>query len=222
MSTTVVDEEFRRRLHLIMQQFGSVADLARAVGVSDNAIYKWVSGRGQPSMISLVNLAKAAGVSVEWLATGRGVPAKSTADAYTEVEPSEFVSMPRHVVRSITGRAMIQSPQIIDYLNFRADWLQRTLAADPRHLALVEAIGDSMSPTVEEGDLALVDLREARFKYDGLYIIRTGSDLSIKRIQRRTGGSLLIRSDNPAYESQVVSPDQIVLFGRVMWVGGRL
>ena len=58
MSTTLVDEEFRRRLRLIMQQFGSVADLARAVGVSDNAIYKWVSGRGQPSMMSLVNLSK--------------------------------------------------------------------------------------------------------------------------------------------------------------------
>jgi len=28
MSTTVVDQEFRRRLRLIMQQFGSVADLA--------------------------------------------------------------------------------------------------------------------------------------------------------------------------------------------------
>ena len=73
MSTTVgaTEEEFRRRLRLIMQQFGSVADLARAVGVSDNAIYKWVSGRGQPSMISLVNLARAARVSIEWLATGQ-------------------------------------------------------------------------------------------------------------------------------------------------------
>ena len=34
MSTTIVDEEFGTRLRLIMQQFGSVADLARAVGVS--------------------------------------------------------------------------------------------------------------------------------------------------------------------------------------------
>src|SRR5579862_6560301 len=72
MTSTSVETEFRRRLRLIMQQFGSVADLAKAVGVSDNAIYKWVSGRGQPSMMSLVNLSKAAGVSVEWLATGRG------------------------------------------------------------------------------------------------------------------------------------------------------
>jgi len=65
-----VDEAFRRRLRLIMQQFASVADLARAIGVSDNAIYKWVSGRGQPGVASVVQLARAANVSVEWLATG--------------------------------------------------------------------------------------------------------------------------------------------------------
>ena len=86
MSTTVVDEEFGTRLRLIMQQFGSVADLARAVGVSDNAIYKWVTGRGNPGMLSLVNLAKAAGVSVEWLATGRGQPLKARPE--TRIEPS--------------------------------------------------------------------------------------------------------------------------------------
>src|SRR5271168_605101 len=113
MSTTVVDEEFRRRLRLIMQQFGSVADLARAVGVSDNAIYKWVSGRGQPGMMSLVNLAKAAGVSVEWLATGRGVPAKVHNDPRAE---SGFLAMPHQVIRIPNSRSTLQSQQLVDYI----------------------------------------------------------------------------------------------------------
>ena len=52
--SSIDDDAFKRRLRLIMQQFGSVADLARAVGVSDNAIYKWISGRGQPGVASLV------------------------------------------------------------------------------------------------------------------------------------------------------------------------
>src|SRR5579864_6603931 len=100
MSTTVVDQEFHRRLRLIMQQFGSVADLARAVGVSDNAIYKWVSGRGQPGMISLVNLARAARVSIEWLATGQEA-SKGEARA---AESGEYVYMPRNSVRASGGR----------------------------------------------------------------------------------------------------------------------
>src|SRR5271167_4904072 len=130
MSTTVgtsADEEFRRRLRLIMQQFGSVADLARAVGVSDNAIYKWVSGRGQPSMISLVNLARAARVSIEWLATGQDA-AKGEAQ---RGESDEYVYLPRNSVRSSVGRGTVQSRQIVDYLAFKGEWLRRRLGVDP-------------------------------------------------------------------------------------------
>jgi phage repressor protein C with HTH and peptisase S24 domain len=222
MSTTMVDDAFRQRLRLIMQQFGSVADLARAVGVSDNAIYKWVSGRGQPSMISLVNLGKAAGVSVEWLATGRGIPAKSKPDPDIALERSQSVLMPRHGVRAASDRSSIQSSQVVDYVNFRSEWLQRTLGIDHKNLALIEVIGDSMSPTIDEGDLVLADVRETCFKNDGVYILRNSHDLSVKRIQRQPDQSLMVRSDNSAYAPFVVSPDKIILAGRVVWVGGRL
>jgi phage repressor protein C with HTH and peptisase S24 domain len=221
MSTTLVDEEFRRRLRLIMQQFGSVADLARAVGVSDNAIYKWVSGRGQPSMMSLVNLSKAAGVSVEWLATGRGSPTKARGESHG-MEVVEGGPVPRQSLRTANGRGTAQNPQIVDYLSFQPDWLQRELNMDLRNLALVEVMGDSMAPTIDEGDLVLVDLREARFRSDGVYVLRIGSDLAVKRLQRQPDGTVLIRGDNPAYESSTVKPEEVTLLGRVLWIGGRL
>lgn len=222
MSTTVVDEEFRRRLRLIMQQFGSVADLARAVGVSDNAIYKWVSGRGQPSMISLVNLAKAAGVSVEWLATGRGASGRIKSDASGPAETCDSIVTTDKASRAAGEPAPPPSPQIVDYVRLRADWLQRVLGADARSVAIVVAVGDSMAPTIDEGDLAVVDLRENRFRYDGIYVIHAGNELAIKRIQRQPDGKLLIRGDNSAYEPATAMPDQLDLLGRVVWVLGRL
>ncbi len=170
MATTLVDEEFRRRLRLIMQQFDSVADLARAVGVSDNAIYKWVSGRGQPSMMSLVNLSKAADVSVEWLATGRGAPTKSRIENQL-AEPAVMASGSRNSAQTANDRSVAQNQQVVDYLSFRPDWLQRALKLDLRNMALVEVIGDSMSPTVDGGDVVLVDLRETRFRHDGIYVL---------------------------------------------------
>jgi phage repressor protein C with HTH and peptisase S24 domain len=219
MSTTLVDEEFRRRLRLIMQQFGSVADLARAVGVSDNAIYKWVSGRGQPSMMSLVNLSKAAGVSVEWLATGRGAPSKAKAEHHL-AEPTATSS--RGAQPIAVERGVPQNQQIVDYLSFRPDWLQRTFNLDLRSMALVEVIGDSMSPTADGGDVVLVDVRETRFRHDGIYVLHTGGDLAVKRLQRQPDGTLMIRSDNPAYESYAVKPEEVNVMGRALWVGGRL
>ena len=116
----------------------------------------------------------------------------------------------------------IQSSQIVDYVNFRAEWVQRTLGVDPRNLALIEVIGDSMSPTIDEGDLVLADLRATCFENDGVYILRNGRALSVKRIQRQPDESLMVRSDNSAYAPFVVSPDKIILAGRVVWVGGRL
>ena len=219
MSTTLVDEEFRRRLRLIMQQFGSVADLARAVGVSDNAIYKWVSGRGQPSMMSLVNLSKAAGVSVEWLATGRGAPSKAKVEHHV-AEPAATTS--RSSQQIAVERGVPQNQQIVDYLSFRPDWLQRAFSLDLRSMALVEVIGDSMSPTANGGDVVLVDVRETRFRHDGIYVLHTGGDLAVKRLQRQPDGTLMIRSDNPAYESYAVKPEEVNVMGRALWVGGRL
>lgn len=65
------------RLTRVLGQFPSVAALARQIGVSDNAIYKWIAGRGQPSVANLVSLSRTAGVSLEWLATGREPAAAS-------------------------------------------------------------------------------------------------------------------------------------------------
>jgi phage repressor protein C with HTH and peptisase S24 domain len=219
MSTTVevTEEDFRRRLRLIMQQFGSVADLARAVGVSDNAIYKWVSGRGQPSMISLVNLARAARVSIEWLATGQNAP-----KGEAQKESGEYVYLPRNSVRIPVGRTTVQSRQIVDYLALRTEWLRRRIGIDPKNLILVEAVSDAMTPTIDEGDLVLVDLREPRVRHDGVYVLRTHGDLAIKRIQRRPDGKVIIRSDNAAYESAVVAADSVNVVGHVIWIAGRL
>jgi phage repressor protein C with HTH and peptisase S24 domain len=213
-----VNDDFRLRLRLIMQQFGSVADLARAVGVSDNAIYKWVAGRGQPSMTSLVSLAKAARVSVEWLATGH-----DAARAQAPVgDRGEYVFFPRQSVRLQAGRTALQSPQIVDYVALKADWLRRRFNADPKELMLIEAVGDSMSPTIDEGDVVLIDLREPRFRHDGIYALRSGADIAVKRVQRRPDGKLVVRSDNPAYEPAIVTPESIAVLGYVIWIGGRL
>jgi phage repressor protein C with HTH and peptisase S24 domain len=225
MSTTVVDEEFGTRLRLIMQQFGSVADLARAVGVSDNAIYKWVTGRGKPGMSSLVNLARAAGVSVEWLATGKGQPLKARAEIHPKI-PAELVATSGNSTREPAAKPGSSnssiSPQIVDYLSFRPEWLRRVFDLDAEGLALVEVVGDSMSPTIDDGDLVLADTREVRFKSDGIYVIRSGDDLSVKRIQREIDGRLTVRSDNHAYHTVTVAADGLSLFGRVVWISGRV
>jgi phage repressor protein C with HTH and peptisase S24 domain len=220
MSTTVVDAAFRARLTQVIQSYGSVVALATAVGVSDNAIYKWLAGRGQPSVGNLVALARAGRVSVEWLATGAELAHSAQAIAHA-VEGSDYIFMPRNRIRSSGGRnGMIRSEQVVDSIAFRAAWIKRRLNAEPRDLILIEAAGDSMAPTIEDSDLILANLAEPRFRRDGIYLLRRESELEVKRIQRRPDGKLLLRSDNSKYEAMVVASVSII--GRVVWIGGAV
>lgn len=221
MGDTSADQGFRRRLDQILREFTSVADLARGVGVSDNAIYKWLSGRGQPSVANLVALARAAKVSVEWLATGNEPPAGKRS-AGRSSEDGEFFHVPRYDVKGPTARGgPLRSEQIVDYLAFKTEWVRSRLNADPRNLLLIEAVGDLMAPTLGESDLLLVDLGEPRFRRDGIYVLRRDHELAVKRLQRRPDGTLNVISDNAAYESAIVTGDTIHILGRVIWTASR-
>lgn len=206
-----------------MRQFGSVAELARAIGVSDNAIYKWLAGRGQPSLPSVVAIARAAGVSVEWLATGREAIVRSGGPVRIAVA-GDYTFMPRGEIRAGGPRGTrLRSSLIVDVLAFGIGWLEHRFAADPERLMLLEVSGDSMAPTLREGDLVLADLRQTRAGIDGVYVLREQNDLVVKRIQRqRVGTALTIRSDNPAYEPSVTSPGSVSIVGRVIWTGKGL
>jgi SOS-response transcriptional repressor LexA len=220
MSTTVVDAAFRSRLTQVIHSFGSVVALATAVGVSDNAIYKWLAGRGQPSVANLVALARAARVSVEWLATGAEAPRGAAASAQA-VGHGDFIFMPRNRMRFSSGReGLLRSDQVVDSIALRAEWVKRVLKAEPRDLILIEVAGDSMAPTVEDSDLILANLAEPRFHQDGIYLLRYDGGLTVKRIQRRPDGKLLVRSDNPKYQAIVAANVKII--GRVIWIGGRV
>ncbi len=228
MSTTVGNsvagqsETLQARLDEVLRKFVSVAELARAIGVSDNAIYKWLSGRGQPSVANLVALARAAKVSVEWLATGQEHPAPKRSAARA-AEPAGFAYVAGYDLKEPGGRGEpLRSEQIVDYLAFKKDWVRARLKVDPRNLLLIEAIGDSMSPTLEEADLLLVDLGEPRFRHDGIYVLRREHELAVKRLQRRPDGALNIISDNPAYQASIVASDSVHIIGRVIWAAGRL
>lgn len=65
-------DNFAARLGYLVRKRGGAASLARAADVSDRVVGKWKAGESEPTVSRLVALARAAGVSVEWLATGRG------------------------------------------------------------------------------------------------------------------------------------------------------
>ena len=65
------ESELKDRIREIIRG-EAVAAFARRCGITESLVRKYLSG-SQPSVENLVLLASTAGVSVEWLATGRGI-----------------------------------------------------------------------------------------------------------------------------------------------------
>ena len=80
--------------------------------------------------------------------------------------------------------------------------------------------GDSMSPTLNEGDMVMVDMGQQSVTSGKIYMLRVGEELMMKRLENRPNGILLIRSDNPTYEAielQTHVENDVEIFGRMVW-----
>lgn len=143
----------------------------------------------------------------------------------SDVVAAKFVTVPLHDVQGSCGDgSVIHSEQIVDYLAFKREWISR-VATDPKRLALIEAAGDSMMPTIHSGDLLLIDLCVTRVEQDAIYAINVEGMLYIKRIQKRLDGTVIVKSDNPAYEEQRFNASEaeaLRIVGRVIWMGKRV
>lgn len=108
-------------------------------------------------------------------------------------------------------------------IGFERNWL-RKLASSPEALSIIQVAGDSMTPTLGEGDDILVDRGDAAERLrDGIYVIRMDDALMVKRISMRPAHRLSVLSDNPAYPGWPdVDAGAVTIVGRVVWAGRRI
>jgi phage repressor protein C with HTH and peptisase S24 domain len=135
-----------------------------------------------------------------------------------------FFLVPLYDVQASAGvGAVVEQERLLSRLAFRSDWILRELKVDPHSLALITASGDSMQPTVGQGDLLLLNIHQQTVTDDAIYALQVHGGLVIKRVQMLLDGTLIIRSDNPLYQEQRVRPDEAPrIVGRVVWIAKRV
>ena len=119
--------------------------------------------------------------------------------------------------------AMNEGEALSGKIGFDEKWL-RKLGVDPKQLSLIRVEGDSMLPTLADGDDIMVDRAAANKPLrDGIHVIRMDDVLMVKRLARGPAGRLSVLSDNPAYPDWVdVDGAAVTVVGRVVWTGRRL
>lgn len=218
-----LDPELGSRITQVAAMIGSDQEAARVGGISVDTLSNYEKLRTGPKLEPLLRMAQRANVSVAWLITGRGSMQQEGVGGQ-----DDLVALPRYDVQAAAGAgAVVLSDRVTDWVHFRRDWLRSELGANPRNLAMISAVGDSMAPTIENGDLLIVDVSEKRWTRDGIYVIGVDDELWVKRVDRLPDGGLVLSSDNPrhAHGTATIAKAHIstVRFaGRVAWVGGRV
>lgn len=207
----------------------NVSQFAAKCGVRESLMRKYISG-STPGIDKAVHIANSLGVNLDWLATGEGpmrpeerAPGRPQLDEGIGIE---FSLVPQYAVEASAGAGrVVERESEVGKLAFRRDWIrQKGLSA--KDLVVIRVVGDSMSPTIRDGSLVLVDTSQEHARADGIYVIMVDGHLMAKRLQPDlAGGGLYIRSDNPAYREQHLTADQAADFrviGRVVWAGGEV
>jgi phage repressor protein C with HTH and peptisase S24 domain/DNA-binding XRE family transcriptional regulator len=137
-----------------------------------------------------------------------------------------FVKIPRYKVDASAGHgAVIHSEQIVDHLAFRSDWVRHALGVPVASLALINVTGDSMEPTLSNGDLILIDTSIRGVDDSGVYVLQFDGKLKVKRIHSKADGSVDLISDNQRYPVETLQGEiaqELGVVGRVVWCGRRM
>lgn len=95
------------------------------------------------------------------------------------------------------GRLNGDAP-VVGYLDLPDAYVRDVLHAPPRHVVVAYSSGDSMSPTIKDRDLVLINTAVEAFDRDDIYAFSFKDEGYIKRLQR-AGDAVVVHSDNPAY-----------------------
>lgn len=210
------------------------AELARKAGLTTAAINAWVRGNvSDLKADSLIAAASALRVRPRWLASGNGPKELSTESfnhlivTLDEIEngnsSGDYVMVPEYVLNtSPEGGYIVESenPDAITAV-YRIDWL-RSIGLNPQDARRFSIRGDSMEPTLFNGDRILVDISQnnpARIQDGAVYAIRYGEHLIVRRLRRKLNGHIILVSDNPAYSDEEITAsdsDYFAIIGRVL------
>lgn len=186
---------------LVSDRGDSLAALSRLIGRNAAYLQQYVA-RGSPRVLAEADrrlLAAYLGVAEQVL----GGPSLSPSlvripriDATASAGPGGVVEDDR-----LAGGEAID-PAVLRQLGLRAEGL-----------SIIVARGDSMYPTIADGDEMLVDRTDRRVDArGGIFVARIDGDVVVKRLTRREG-SISIGSDNPAYPPRASAHVDVI--GRV-------
>lgn len=192
-----------------------VTAFAERIGLNQPTVSKYLRGGGAagPRLDIVARMADALSVSIDWLVWGKGDGVVGT---------GETIRVARYDASLAAGAgSWNDGKQRLDDIPFTAALFRKRFGrATGAGFAVLTARGDSMEPTISDGDLLLIDETETRL-IDGVFGFLLDDEARVKRFRRLIDGVAIV-SDNANYPVEEVRGPrvkQLTIIGRVRWVG---
>ncbi|HHV6870409.1 TPA: XRE family transcriptional regulator [Haemophilus influenzae] len=223
----IYDQEFSERMMKIAKlKFNDNLSLfARAVGVVQPSLARWVKGEADPTRTNLVKIAEASGVSLDWLALGVGnmdgvEPQAKKSEVNLIASNDETFSVIedcREVRISAGGGGFNDEYKPYQTTKVEKAWLDsRRLKAEDCAMFLVS--GDSMYPTLKDGEEIIVDRSKKELKDGKIFVLNNEGAMLVKKVQITYNGITLI-SQNTEYtpiELDAEQANSLIVIGQVV------
>ena len=198
-------ELMQRVASILKERDISQASFARSIDVSPQTLSGWMTGRNQPNIQAVARMCESLSVSPSWLITGR----EDVATAQSLVDADSVLIPMLDVQASCGNGSYTSSAALVKLIEVNRQWISRYCGqVNERALNIIGITGDSMSPTLEDGDFAVIDRSATRIYTDAMFAFQMSDDLYVKRFQR-IGRNLKVISDNRIYDPYILEPHDL-------------
>ncbi|MCE2594441.1 S24 family peptidase [Motilimonas cestriensis] len=125
---------------------------------------------------------------------------------------NNLVQIPQYSVKASAGGGLaVEEENIIGQISVGKDWLYKQ-KLNNLNLALIEVSGDSMEPTLSDGDLAMISLIKpcCTEKVEGIYIFSIDGEVRIKRLTKDLSKrGYHLRSDNQLFGNDYIEESEL-------------
>jgi phage repressor protein C with HTH and peptisase S24 domain len=212
-----------KRVAQRMAELGKTqASVARAVGVSQQAIGKIINGQSTGSKF-IAQIARELLTTPQYLSCETDDPSEGALPIPTADDIAHQVGGVR--IKEIDldygmGATWIDGVPVTEIERvFPADWLVQFTRASPEHLFFAHGAGDSMMPTILDRDIVLIDTTQQTLNMaDRIWAVAFGGAGMIKRLRPQPDGGVRLMSDNPSIRDEVAYDGELSIIGRVVGV----
>lgn len=212
-----------KRLKIGLKTLGiKLEDLSKRINLPHSQVRHLSAGGKKITPEIASDIERTTGINAAWLLLGTGdmfdKPSGALAKAFGDNTGSRYSISYYPDIKASAGNGYCNSEiSDVEIISLPKAIIDKKINAGK--IDAIRVHGDSMNPTIRENDIIFVATNMQEIYDNKIYVIRYGDEIRVKRIFKRRGEKILLRSDNQAFPDEEVSvhDEDIAVLGQVIY-----